>query len=91
MEHSADIKFGDLGANTAWLTFSLANQPMQLVRYTADYWLTGLKPGRVIRVNRVTFSPGHPGLTRFIKYPGLTRIDCTIRVFRSFGAWITHS
>ena len=51
----------------------------------------GLKPGRVIRVTRVTFSPGHPGLTRFIKYPGLTRIDCTIRVFRSFGAWITHS
>ena len=30
-----------------------------------------LKPGRVIRV---TFSPGHPGLTRFTIYPGLTRI-----------------
>ena len=30
-----------------------------------------LKPGRVIRV---TFSPGHPGLTRFTNYPGLTRI-----------------
>ena len=29
-----------------------------------------LKPGRVIRV---TFSPGHPGLTRFTIYPGLTR------------------
>ena len=28
-------------------------------------------PGRVIRV---TFSPGHPGLTRFTIYPGLTRI-----------------
>ena len=27
-----------------------------------------LKPGRV------TFSPGHPGLTRFTIYPGLTRI-----------------
>ena len=39
----------------------------------------GLKPGRVIRVNRVTFFPGHPGLTHFIKYPGLTRIgSCTI-------------
>ena len=30
-----------------------------------------LKPGRVIRV---TFSPGHPGLTWFTIYPGLTRI-----------------
>ena len=29
-----------------------------------------LKPGRVIRV---TFSPGHLGLTRFTIYPGLTR------------------
>ena len=27
-----------------------------------------LKPGRVIWVNRVTFSPGHPGLTRFTNY-----------------------
>ena len=38
---------------------------------------TGLKPGRVnqvIRVNWVTFCPGQPGLTRFIKYPCLTRI-----------------
>ena len=25
-------------------------------------------------VIRVTFSPGHPGLTRFTIYPGLTRI-----------------
>ena len=32
---------------------------------------SALKPGRVIRV---TFSPGHPGLTRFTIYPGLTRI-----------------
>ena len=32
---------------------------------------TGLKPGRVIWV---TFSPGQPGLTRIIKYLGLTRI-----------------
>ena len=38
---------------------------------------TALQPGRVIRiirVNRVTFCPGQPGLTCFIKYPGLTRI-----------------
>ena len=35
MEHLEDIKFGNLGANTAWLTFSLANQPMQLVRLLA--------------------------------------------------------
>ena len=33
--------------------------------------IPALKPGRVIRV---TFSPGHPGLTRFTIYPGLTRI-----------------
>ena len=26
VEDLADIKFGDLGANTGWLTFSLANQ-----------------------------------------------------------------
>ena len=31
-----------------------------------------LKPGRV---NHVTFSPGHPGLTWFTNYPGLTRMD----------------
>ena len=31
---------------------------------------SALKPGRVIRV---TFSPGHPGLTRFTIYLGLTR------------------
>ena len=35
------------------------------------YSTPALKPGRVIRV---TFSPGHPGLTRFTIYPGLTRI-----------------
>ena len=34
--HLADIKFGDLGANTSWLTFSLANQ-LSIVRYTANY------------------------------------------------------
>ena len=41
---------------------------------TADgiiLYTPALKPGRVIRV---TFSPGHPGLTRFTIYPGLTRI-----------------
>ena len=26
VEHLANIKFGDLGANTGWLTFSLVNQ-----------------------------------------------------------------
>ena len=36
--------------------------------------VTALQPGRVIRVNQVTFCPGQPGLTRFIKYSGLTRI-----------------
>ena len=33
--------------------------------------VSALKPGRVIRV---TFSPDHPGPTRFTNYPGLTRI-----------------
>ena len=36
-----------------------------------------LQPGRVIQiiwVNQVTFCLGQPGLTRFIKYPGLIRI-----------------
>ena len=36
-----------------------------------QYCTSALKPGRVIRV---TFSPGHPGLTQFTIYPGLTRI-----------------
>ena len=27
-------------------------------------WRAALKPGRVILVSRVTFSPGHPGPTR---------------------------
>ena len=36
--------------------------------------VTALKPGRV------TFCPGHPGQTRFKKYPGLTRIgSCELR------------
>ena len=38
-------------------------------------YATALKPGRVIWVNRVTFSPGHPGPTQFTNYPGLTRIE----------------
>ena len=35
-------------------------------------YVPALKPGRV---NQVTFSPGHPGLTWFTNYPGLTRMD----------------
>ena len=42
---------------------------------------SALKPGRVIRV---TFSPGHPGLTRFTIYPGLTRIGSREKRNRSF-------
>ena len=49
------------------------------------YNMTGLKPGRVIRVNRVTFLPDHPGLTRFIKYPGLTRIGSRVILMASGG------
>ena len=36
--------------------------------------IAALKTGRVIRVNRVIFSPGHPDPTRFTNYPGLIRI-----------------
>ena len=39
--------------------------------------MPALKPGWVIRVIwviQVTFSPGHPGLTWFTIYPGLTQI-----------------
>ena len=32
MEHLVDIKFGDLGENTGWLTFSLVNQ-LSIVSY----------------------------------------------------------
>ena len=42
----------------------------------------GLKPGRVIRV---TFLPGHPGLTQFIKYPGLTWIGSHAILMASGG------
>ena len=46
--------------------------------YVCTYvYIAGLKPSRVIhviRVNRITFCPGQVGLTRFIRYPGLTRI-----------------
>ena len=38
-EHLAYIKFGYLGANMGWLTFSLPNQ-LSIVRYTADYKLS---------------------------------------------------
>ena len=43
---------------------------------------SALKPGRVIRV---TFSPGHPGPTRFTNYPGLTRIGSREKRNCSFG------
>ena len=46
-------------------------QPITMIVQTC---LSALKPGRVIRVNRVTFSPGHPGPIRFTNYPGLTQI-----------------
>ena len=45
MEHLAGIKFGDLGANTGWLTFSLANQLSYIVRYTVDYKYAGIEVG----------------------------------------------
>ena len=45
----------------------------------------GLKPGRIIRVNRVKFLPGHLGLTRFIKYPGLTRVGSRVILMESEG------
>ena len=49
--------------------------------------LAGLKPGRVIQVNRVTFCPGQVGLTRFIRYPSLTRIlNCITCV--DDGVWL---
>ena len=48
-------------------------------------YISALQSGQVIRiikVNWVTFCPGQPGLTHFIKYPGLTqiwhRITCVI-------------
>ena len=46
---------------------------MYIIGYAWMY-VPGLKPGRVTQVIRVTFSPGQAGLTRIIKYPGLTRI-----------------
>ena len=42
--------------------------------YTYLSCASGLKLGRVIRVNCVMFFPGQVSLTRFIKYPGLTQI-----------------
>ena len=51
--------------------------------------LTGpaLKPGRVIRVNRITFSPGHQGPTQFTNYPGLTGIGSREKLNCSFDEW----
>ena len=37
--------------------------------------MSALKPGRVIRVNWVTFSPGILSPTQFTNYPDLTRIE----------------
>ena len=42
-------------------------------KYLCKY-TSALQPGRIIRVNWVTFCLGQPSLTHFIKYPGLTRI-----------------
>ena len=45
---------------------------MKIIQLCSQHTCTAaLKPGRVIRV---TFSPGHPGLTRFTIYLGLIRI-----------------
>ena len=51
------------------------------------YPVPALKPGRVIRV---TFSPGHPGLTRFTIYPGLTRIGSREKQNCSFDDMETY-
>ena len=53
-------------------------------------FIPALKPGRVIRVIRVTFSPGHPGLTRFTIYPGLTRIGSREKQNCSFDDMETY-
>ena len=53
---------------------------MELLNNHASYGVynrllwAALKLGRVIWINRVTFSPGHPGPTRFTNYPGLAQI-----------------
>ena len=44
------------------------------IKRQIQWFIAALKPGRVIQINQVTFSPGHPGPTRFTNYPGLTRI-----------------
>ena len=54
---------------------NLLNCVLEYGQPVAKKYLAGLKLGRVIRVirvNRVMFCPGQVGLTRFIKYPGLT-------------------
>ena len=45
-----------------------------MVEKKASVQLPGLKLARVILVIRVTCYLGQVGLTRFIKYPGLTQI-----------------
>ena len=41
---------------------------------TVIYWHLHTPASKLGPVIRVTFSPAHPGLTRFTIYPGLTRI-----------------
>ena len=62
------------------------------VKHYVSYGIVvpALKPGRVIRVIRVTFSPGHPGLTRFTIYPGLTRIGSREKQNCSFDDMETY-
>ena len=76
-----------------WSMFIIQNNMLHIIKNSPcvrSYYicLSGLKPGRVIRVNRVTFCPGHPGQTRFIKYPGLTRILYWITcIFNGVWKW----
>ena len=55
--------------------------------YYYKHYRPGLKPGRVIQVNWVTFCLGQVGLTRFIRYPGLTRILHCITCI-DYGVWL---
>ena len=46
----------------------------------------GLKPGQVIHVKELTFCAGQPGKIQVITISGLRdSIDCSIRVFQSYG------
>ena len=70
---AVDIGAVDMGTIRSWIS--------QLLIISQ----TRLKPGWVIRVNRVTFSPGHLGPTRFTNYLGLTRIGSREKRNCSFG------